>query len=495
MKPIFDRHQDGEVRRYSWVGWAGLSLLILIGMLPVVFPLTLFQIGAVIGGLLLLGAACTWPEVFLVLGIGTNFLKTVYIPGLSFGKYGVALFMLFTALAAVGYLYQLMIGKRNLILPPALFYLTIFWIGTSLSYLLVAEIRMTLGIFARTVLGWVVFFLMIQFLTTRRALQGMLDALLVQAGVVISWGILTGIRMNYFGVPKHRLFFWNQVQKNDYAIYLSFVLVLALAVIASLRGQRKSLRKTTAFFLVLAVPVAWLFTYSRSGFLAIFSAGLAFLILDQRKKLLRLLVRWGLPLFLVVVIFFLAFSSEARDLAVDGFRAMINPEAARFERNVSNIQKRIDLLRVGLEVVSQHPLTGVDYSQWLQYSPQEAGHFDPQLGERIIVGQSVHNRFLSIAVRSGLVTLFGYLGFVITAFGLGYRLRKGAGNWYYTHVNALLAALIGFQIGLFFIPSFVWEWVIFGLLFAFLNLLERDPEVASAQPGRFRYFRFQNHAQ
>jgi hypothetical protein len=316
----------------------------------------------------------------------------------------------------------------------------------------------------------------------------MVKALFFQAVVVIGWGLVTGLQMNYFGIHKTRLLFWNQLQKNEYAAYLGFVLVFSLAAISVWKGGRSFPWRKIALGLVVIVPVAWMFTFSRSGFVGIILSLFVFLILDGRKKILSLILRWGPIIIFVVLLLFLVFSSEARDLALDGLISIVNPEQAKFERHVTNIEKRIDLLSVGLEIVRKYPLTGIDISQWLAYSPLASGHFDPQLGKRVIVGLGVHNRFLSIAVQSGLITLAGYVGFLAVVLIRGYRLRPFAGDRYYPFLNALLASLAGFQAAMLFIPEYLWEWTILGLLLALMNLIERESVHIPPERRVFRIF-------
>ena len=464
-----------------------IALIILIGIAaPFSSAISVLDVTLAVGGMVLLWAAFRRPDVFLILALWTNFLKAFYIPQLDFGKYGVAPYMLFTALAVAGYGLQVIIGRKKIIIPPGFLFLLIFMGGTTVSSLFVHDLRMTFGVYVRDVLQWLIFFLLFQMVSNRQDLKRLVDALLAQAVVVVSWGIITGLQINYLGIYKSRLLFWQQFQKNEYATYLAFVLVLSLATISVSLGKKVKLRKYVAFALILLVPIAWMFTYSRSGFLGIISALVFFLALDRGKKIVSLLFRRGPIIVLVVLVLLLAFSSEARDLAVDGVLSLINPLDASSEALNTNVERRIELLLTALEIVAKHPISGIDYSQWLEYAPLESGHFDPQLGEMVVVGLSVHNRYLSIAVQSGLIALFGYLGFLFVVFRAGLRARRYAKHWLRTYINALLAAFAGYQIAVLFLPVFLWEWPILGILLALVKIADLNAKDDAMKKVRFK---------
>lgn len=465
--------------------------IILIGIFASCFStISALDITFAVIGICLIWVAFQRPAIFFTLALWTNFLKSVYIPKLDFGKYGIAPYMLFTALAAMGYGFQVILGRKKIIIPPGFVFLLIFIGGTTVSSPLFQEPQMTLGVYVRDILQWILFFLAIQIISNRQALKRLVDALLAQAVVIISWGIITGVQINYLGTYKMKLLFWRQFQKNEYATYLSFILVLALAVISVSLGKKIKLRKYTAFTLIVLIPIAWMFTYSRSGFVGIISAAFVFLVLDRGKKILRLLLQWGPIVALIAFIIILALSSEARDLAIDGVLSLLNPLGASSEALNSNVAKRLELMSTALKIIVNHPLFGIDYSQWLKYSPFTSGHFDPQLGKKVSVGQGVHNRYLSIAVQNGLITLFGYLAFLFTTFQAGLRARRYAKHWLRTYINAFLAAFVGYQLAVLFLPEFLWEWPILGILLGLINIAGLEAKKITIKKARFKLVRF-----
>lgn len=480
--------QGSDNAQLKWVVIVSLLLAALAGLiLPMIQPLSLAWIPILGVGILMFISALYYPGFYLLLGVLTNFLKIIYIPYLEFGKYGISPYMLFVFLALLGFLFQVLSGRRSLILPPGLPYLGIFFLGQTINFLWVEEIGITFGIFVRDALQWVVFFLVFQLFSKPHQLVKFFNMLYLQALIVVTWGIITGIQMNYLGINKNQLLFWNTLQKNEYATYLGFVLLLSIgAIICGRKYGDYPLMRFTRYMgviLILMIPMAWMFTYSRSGFLGILTSLFFLVVLDRKKEVSRLFLRWAFVILLVILIIFLTLDNDARDLAVNGILSIINPSNSRFESQRANITKRVQLLVSGLSIISKYPLSGVDYSQWLQYSPLESGVFDYQLGQRISVGVGVHNRLLSIAVQSGLITLFGYLVFQVKAIHTAYQFRKFSGGWKYTYTNILLASVIGFQVALLFLPDYLWEWTIMGLLMAFLYNLEKG----KAWPESYRY--------
>ena len=120
-----------------------------------------------IGGIGLLWIAYKVPHIFLVLALWTNFLKAVYIPGLTYDKYGITPFMAFTLIATLGYFLQIVLDGRKIVFPTGVIFLLIYFIGTTLTSLFVKDINIMLGRYAREVFEWLVFFCQIQILSDR----------------------------------------------------------------------------------------------------------------------------------------------------------------------------------------------------------------------------------------------------------------------------------------------------------------------------------------
>ena len=157
------------------------------------------------------------------------FLTGLFIPGIAVGEFGLTPYMLFTVLAVGGYGFQILTGERRLIKPVGYIFLLLFIGITTLSLLIVQDFRAAIGVYARTVLQWALFFLLVQVLVDQKSASRLIRILLIQAVIVVGWGIISGVQLNYFGVIERESFFWTQFQKNDFATYLAVVLTLALA--------------------------------------------------------------------------------------------------------------------------------------------------------------------------------------------------------------------------------------------------------------------------
>ena len=143
-----------------------LGVSILIGGLIPLLGIT-WGVGIIlgIGGIGLLWIAYKVPHIFLVLALWTNFLKAVYIPGLTYDKYGITPFMAFTLIATLGYFLQIVLDGRKIVFPTGVIFLLIYFIGTTFTSLFVKDINIMLGRYAREVFEWLVFFCLIQMLS------------------------------------------------------------------------------------------------------------------------------------------------------------------------------------------------------------------------------------------------------------------------------------------------------------------------------------------
>lgn len=445
--------------------------ILLTAVATVFFPkLVIVAFGALLGGTLTLLVAIRWPMAFVLLALLTNFMKSAYIPGLAFGEFGATPYMVSTTLAAAGLIGQILLGKRRLIVPPGFWFLSVFFVFTTLSLLIVRDFRIAIGAYARTVFDWMLFFSLVQMLNSLRRVRQLIAILLIQALIVVTWGIVAGIQLELTGAPRLSVFFWQQFQKNDFAAYLGLILVLALATFSV--AESKS-RKLIAIVLMAAVPVGWMFTFSRGGFLAILVCLIAFLALERNKKLLhRAFLATFFLGFLGVAIIALV-PAESRTLAIDGLQSIVTGESAA-ERHTDTIDFRLQLVQVGIEVIASKPWLGVGFNQWQFYSPLLTQVYDPQAGEFRLTGFSIHNRYLLIAANSGLIALVGYLGFLLSVLVSAVHERRFANAWGRAYLNVFIAAALGLQVAMLFAPSVLWEWPVFGILIGISNVMKME---------------------
>lgn len=419
-----------------------------------------------LGGIIALGIGVRWPEAMLILALWTNFMKSAYIPGLTFREFGATPYMVFTFLSLLGFIIQIITGKRRLILPSGLWFLLLFMSYTTLSLLFVQNFRLAFGSYVRILLDWSTMFLILQMLTNQEKVYKLISALLVQALIITTWGFIAGISLEILNLPRRSLFFWQQYQKNDFAAYLGIVLILALATITLAKTRRN---KLIAFILLPLVPIGWVFTFSRGGFLAIIVCLFVFLALERNKKLWQHSIIAIVLLGLFSVGFITLSSSRARDLAVDGLISIVTGESEA-ERHTHTIDVRFELAEAALQVIADKPVLGVGFNQWQLYSPLVTRVYEPQANEFREKGLDIHNRYLGIAANSGLLTLFGYLGFILTILIIAINQRHSDNTPIRTYINVFIAAMLGMQVALMFAPEVLWEWPVTGILLGLINV-------------------------
>ena len=412
-------------------------------------------------------AAYRWPWAFLILALWTAFLKSLYIPGLDFGSFGVTPYMVFIGVAALGYGLRIISGRQPLILPVGLSPLLVFIGLTTLSLILAPSLGVVIGNFARTASYWLLFFLLVQELSDQHRLKRIVSAILIQAIVLTAWGIAAGLQVERLGGGMKSAFLWQQYQKNDFAAYLAVVIVTALA---TLLISRRRLHKAIALFLLVAAPAAWMFTFSRGGFLAIVVSAICMFALQRSKILLGRALRWIFLLIVTGTLLITLSSSNARNMAVDGLRALLTEESVS-ERSEYSAEFRIELATAALAIIADHPLLGVGFDHWQFVSPIQTTRRDPQTREIRTVGYTVHNRPLLIAANSGIVALAGYWVFVGILLLHALQARRFASIFLRTYLNAFIAAAIGISLALLVASTVLWEWPVFGILAGLINLV------------------------
>lgn len=432
-----------------------------VAITAVFYPVQIIVVvGLVMGGATAVLVAARWPEAFLILGLWTNFMKSAYIPGLAVGEFGATPTMVFTALATIGFCVQILTGKRRLILPAGLWFLLLFVGFSTLSLLIVQSFRLAIGAYVRTLLDWMLFFSLIQMLTDWRRVRQLIVALLIQALIVVGWGIAAGIQFELTDAAFRSIFFWQQFQKNDFAAYLGLCLMLALATFSVSRSR---LKRLVALILMVAVPVGWILTFSRGGFLAIVTCLIVFLVLERNKRLLqRTLLATLLVSSLGFVVITLA-PGNTRNLAVNSLRSIVTGERVA-GRPIDTVELRLELMQAGVRVIATRPVLGVGFNQWQFYTPIKTLVYDPQAGEFRETGYSIHNRYLVIAANNGLIALASYIGFLTAVLLHALRRRKYTTLWLRTYLHVFIAAVLGIQVALLFAPNVLWEWPTFGIL-------------------------------
>jgi O-antigen ligase len=465
--------QDIKMTHHRFSLQTKLLVVVVVGLLVgsgvVLFPL---RFAAIV--ILVPAAMCTlyiaylWPEFFLALSLWTYFLKFTFIG--SIAGLGITPFMVLHILTISAYGLRFLTGKQRVVLPVGAAFFFLFIITSTFSLLIARDLEAALGLFFRTALDWILVLVLIQVFTDRRKFQRLLMVLLIQACIYIYWGMATALLARASGAVSftgYESFFWNQLRKNDYVIYLAFAGLLSTAI---LMHERHRFRRVLAYLILIAAPVAWFLTRSRSGLVTIAISVIIFLVLERNTRLLRVLAVIGL----IAGGSFAVFPSQERDMVLDGFRAIVAPETVVYERNIYTIDLRLELMNAGLEVLSDHPLLGIGFNQWQFYSPLGNYRRDARTGEQIFVPLEIHNRHLQLATNSGLLSLFAYFGFVVVLLLNAWNSRPEKQCLIRTMLNAMIAFVIAGQLTMTVVTGYQWEWPALGILAGLIYLSQNE---------------------
>lgn len=446
-----------------------LTTACLVALGVTIFPIR-FSLGvmAFVFGSAAIYLSYRCPEFFLILALSTYFLKFTFI--FSVFGLGITPFMIFEGLTLAGYGLRILTGKDQIRLPVGYGFLLAFIILTSMSLVLVHDYESALGLYFRALLDWMLMLFLVQMITDRRRLKVLMGALVIQALAIITWGMVDSYQAWASGVnllTSYDSFFWNQFRKNDFAVYLAFVTLLSLMIVLR---EKNRLRRSVAALILIIIPLAWFVTRSRSGLLAIVMSLVIFLVLERNAKLLRLLFVFSI----IVLVTFSIVPSQGRDIILDGFRALVDPDSVVYERNTYTINLRLQLMEAGLAKIVDNPLLGLGYSQWQFHSPFSVYRTDPRTGDIYLDPLEIHSRHFQIAVNNGLPALAAYISFVATILYASFRARRNTRGVILSFINVLVAFIISGQITMFFITGFLWEWPAFGILAGLINLVEAE---------------------
>jgi O-antigen ligase len=184
-------------------------------------------------------------------------------------------------------------------------------------------------------------------------------------------------------------------------------MIVPMALYKSLHDRSRHAR---AFYgaLFLTALLGNFFCYNRGAWLAL-AAGLVVLLLERRYR--RIL----LPIILLAALVGLLYWQVISETAVVSERLS----------NVSSLQFRLDLLKVSLQVIRDHPLFGVGVGNFAYYFLQYGGHWETLAFDL----PTPHNTFVLILTTMGLASLVPYaLIFVAMSLSLLTRLVRFRGD-------------------------------------------------------------------
>lgn len=227
-------------------------------------------------------------------------------------------------------------------------------------------------------------------------------------------------------------------------------------------GLRKHLGKKTLLFFYFMMLTAVTGTIGSSSRGAMIAGAIAilFMVLRTRHKVKGLLVAGVLALF---VHFLLPAESRAR------FEDMGDDKTSISRRHYWEF---------GMDVIDQHPVLGIGYSNWAPYYERFHGHT-----------ALPHNILIEVAAELGYVGLLAFLGLVVSTFVVNYKTRKlmrplqERGAFITSMALGLDAALIGYLVAGQFVTVtyYPFFWINLAMTVALHNAA-RDLGQSAARP-------------
>jgi O-antigen ligase len=416
-----------------------------------------------------------WLFGLVVLTVWTSVVPVAYV--FHIGSFGIAPYEIFEGLALVVCGVQWIRGRLTLAWPTGLAWLLVFMALTSASALLAENARNVVALLGRFWLSWLMVFLLPTVLRDRARFGAFIGAMIVQAVVLIGLSLAGDVRA--FGWPSLPRLFLAQFQKNEYATYLAFAVAVALVALNT-DLVRPWVRKLAAAVPVLAV-VSWPLTYSRSGLVAIVGTLALIVVLVRTRRIASQVV--GIVLLGGVV--WLALPGNVKSTSGRAVTSLVSPGAlASAAPDVfdQTVRDRLVLDWAALGIIARHPVTGLGLTRWEAQSPVKTKIRDVKSQQVITVGATVHNRYLLIAVESGLPTLVGYLGFLAYLLTSAFRLRSRVAPEMRVVLDALIACTLSLQVAMLTMPGTLWEWNQVALLVAAERLASQSVADAARSP-------------
>jgi len=205
---------------------------------------------------------------------------------------------------------------------------------------------------------------------------------------------------------------------NSLAAYLVVSLSLIVVLTYALNERMKVL---AAWFLLILSGVAFLFTFSRGGWVGFFFALLLILIMLPKARNIFLFLALLLALILVI--------PQTRERFIFIFKP--GGDANRFIN-----------WQIAFNMIKERPFLGKGIGLFMDYFPHNMSW--------VILGYA-HNCFLQIWAETGVFSLLSFLGFLIAFFGKGLKVFLRTKDFL---ILGLLAGLFGFTVHSFFDTHF-----------------------------------------
>lgn len=256
----------------------------------------------------------------------------------------------------------------------------------------------------------------------------------------------------YFLYPNLKNLYYLGWDEHLYRMFSSFLdpnftgvfFVLILLIVTGLIFHFKKLKDPKYLFFTFLGAItlgAVYLTYSRSALLALFSGVLSFLVLENKK-------RWILLLICISGIFFTIFSRN------------FNIENLNLLRTTSS-KARLDSYSKAILIIEKNPVFGVGFNSYRFAQERYGFNFKNQIPSHAESGTD--NSFLFVLATTGVSGLIAFLYLWGTVLKSLYSKTKEKNNFQNLTSKVAFASLIAVFTGSFFINAFfypfIMEWI------------------------------------
>jgi O-antigen ligase len=221
--------------------------------------------------------------------------------------------------------------------------------------------------------------------------------------------------------------------------YLAVPMAVLLPVLAAMFLAFKDKLKVVAGVAWLCLVLTLILTLSRAGFVAAVAIMLIFILLALRRQIGRKVLKRNLAMMiLVAIVLSVALSFYAKPIYLKLFRS-----------DPLNIQSRIDLNEMAMEMIIAHPILGIGINNYTAVGKAFSYFYIYEAA--FDLPPVVHNIYLLIASEIGLPGLLFFLWFIVLVLKYGLRGLRIIND----ELTCLL--LCGFTAGLFgYLLSDMW---------------------------------------
>lgn len=215
---------------------------------------------------------------------------------------------------------------------------------------------------------------------------------------------------------------------NALSIYMSFYILSALSFIINKSIKLKYKVLNFIFLLIFSIP--FVFSFSRTGYVALFISAI-FLLLMNRKKYL--------PFYFIVSVIVIRSNAIIYDRLI----------SYTFSNglDVSSIG-RLEYWKAAIQTIIHYPISGVGFNGFSTIGLNYTNFFDSLI--------NVHNEYLQLLVNSGIVGFILFISIIILLFKSGMKFRsKNSDPFLFNVASTYLSSIFLLAISSFFSSPFL----------------------------------------